>query len=188
MIIDTDTDSMLALHSPDHALRRGGEPPRAPRGAPDRVIIYVVMPGAGLVRRVGADGLDAAHGEPDPLLARLEALLRETADAPAEPVDGDAVERFGSIEVHRGARTVARDGRLVALSPLEFDLLVALLRRRGTVASRAELLREVWRGERPPTTRTLDTHILNLRRKLEDEPARPRHILTANKVGYRLAR
>jgi DNA-binding response OmpR family regulator len=71
---------------------------------------------------------------------------------------------------------------------MEFDLLVALLRRRGAVASRVELLKEVWGHSSAVLTRTVDTHVGELRRKLEADPSTPRHILTVRKAGYRLAR
>ncbi len=83
-------------------------------------------------------------------------------------------------------REVKRGGRPVPLSPKEFDLLVALLRRRGAVATRIELLREVWQYPASISSRTLDTHIAELRRKLEADAAAPRHILTVRKTGYRL--
>jgi DNA-binding response OmpR family regulator len=69
---------------------------------------------------------------------------------------------------------------------MEFDLLVALLERRGAVASRHELMREVWGHSAIVVSRTVDTHIAELRRKLERNPAEPRHILTVRKAGYRL--
>jgi len=71
---------------------------------------------------------------------------------------------------------------------MEFNLLLALLERRGAVASRLDLLKEVWGHSSSVLTRTIDTHVAELRRKLEDDPARPRHILTARKAGYRLRR
>ena len=70
---------------------------------------------------------------------------------------------------------------------MEFDLLVALMRRNGAVASRLELLAEVWGHSSAVLTRTVDTHIGELRRKLEQDPSTPRHILTVRKAGYRLA-
>ena len=82
-------------------------------------------------------------------------------------------------------RTVTRKGETVALTPKEFDLLVSLIRRRGAVASRSELLREVWGHRAEVATRTVDIHVAELRRKLEDDPAEPRHILTVWKAGYR---
>lgn len=117
------------------------------------------------------------------LLARIRALLRRST------VTGAATdtERFGDIEIDAGARTVRARGESVELSPKEFDLLLVLLRRRGATASRAELLREVWRYENVDVmTRTVDIHVAELRRKLESDPANPRHILTVRKVGYRL--
>ena len=84
------------------------------------------------------------------------------------------------------SRTVVRAGAPVSLTPKEFDLLVALVRRRGSVASRHELLKEVWEHQAEVQTRTVDIHIAELRRKLEPDPSVPRHILTVWKAGYRL--
>jgi hypothetical protein len=97
-------------------------------------------------------------------------------------------EAFGEVEIDIAARVVTALGAPIALAPLEFDLLVALVRRDGAAASRRELLREVWGTSKPVSLRTVDTHIANLRRKIEADAARPRHILTVKKVGYRLAR
>jgi DNA-binding response OmpR family regulator len=119
------------------------------------------------------------------LLARVEALLRRARESSArEPLL--LTDRFGEVEVDLRTRTIRRAGRPVSLTPKEFDLLVALLRRRGAIASRGELLREVWQYPASLSTRTLDTHVAELRRKLEENPARPRHILTVRKAGYRL--
>jgi two-component system alkaline phosphatase synthesis response regulator PhoP len=74
----------------------------------------------------------------------------------------------------------------VLLRPKEYDLLVALLERRGQVASRSELLEEVWGYSGEVYSRTVDTHVAELRRKLEDNAAEPRHILTVRKTGYRI--
>ncbi len=121
------------------------------------------------------------------IVARLEALLdRGRSERRPERVEQPPVERFGEIEVDLASRSVRRNGTLVALTPLEFDLLRALLGRRGAVVSRVELLREVWGYSARATSRTVDTHIANLRRKLEGEPSAPRHILTVWKAGYRL--
>lgn len=120
------------------------------------------------------------------LVARVRALLRRAgSDASA---DGRSpVRSFGDIEVDEGSRTVTKGGKQVALTPKEFDLLVALLRRGGNVASRPELLDEVWQyANSDVMTRTVDIHIAELRRKLEDDPSDPAHILTVRKAGYRL--
>ncbi len=120
------------------------------------------------------------------LLARVEALLRRAGQAGAE------VRRwtFGDVEVDAARRAVTRAGRAVELAPKELDLLLALLRRDGAVARRLDLLREVWGYQEAVAvvSRTVDTHVAELRRKLEAEPARPRHILTVRKAGYRLER
>jgi DNA-binding response OmpR family regulator len=118
------------------------------------------------------------------LLARVKALLRRAGGKDGSPIP--AVERFGEIEVNPASRTVYRAGRLVPLAPREFDLLMALVRRRGAAVSRAELLREVWQYQTGVVSRTIDIHVAELRRKLEPNPADPRHIRTVWKVGYRL--
>ena len=74
----------------------------------------------------------------------------------------------------------------MTLRPKEYDLLVALLQRRGQVASRAELLEEVWGYSGEVYSRTVDTHVAELRRKLEENAGEPQHILTVRKTGYRI--
>ena len=120
------------------------------------------------------------------LIARVKALLRRTSGGARQAIP--AVERFGDVEVNPASRTVYRAGQQVSLAPREFDLLLALARRRGAAASRAELLREVWQYQTDVVSRTVDLHIAELRRKLEPDPAEPRHIRTVWKVGYRLER
>jgi two-component system alkaline phosphatase synthesis response regulator PhoP len=118
------------------------------------------------------------------LLARIAALLRRSAGASnALP----ARVAFGSVRIESATRRVIRQEQPVALRPKEYDLLCALLRREGRLATRAELLREVWGYHESVFSRTLDTHIGELRRKLEDDPSQPRYILTVRKVGYRIS-
>jgi DNA-binding response OmpR family regulator len=122
------------------------------------------------------------------LVARVEALLRRAAQPPGRPEDPAAgVVRIGEIAVDTRARSVSRAGAPVELAPLEFDLLAALVRRRGAVATRRELLAEVWGYADSVISRTVDAHVALLRRKLEPQPAMPRYILTVRKTGYRLA-
>jgi two-component system alkaline phosphatase synthesis response regulator PhoP len=127
------------------------------------------------------------------LLARVRALLRRVQTGALGEAGGDGgstggVMNFGEVEVSSSTRTVVRAGESVELTPKEFDLLVALLGRRGAVISRQELLKEVWGyGNADINTRTVDVHLSELRRKLEDDPANPRYILTVRKAGYRLS-
>ena len=125
------------------------------------------------------------------LLARIDALLRRATRpngeapraAPSESPSG-----FGDVRVDAARHMVTRRGTPVPLRPKEYDLLVALLRRNGQVATRIELLKEVWGYDDSVMSRTVDTHVAELRRKLESDPANPRHILTVLKTGYRLSR
>ncbi|MFH1763102.1 MAG: response regulator transcription factor [Gemmatimonadota bacterium] len=125
------------------------------------------------------------------LLARVRSLLRRVLTGAGGPggreTGGYDLMSFGEVEVSPATRTVRREGELVELTPKEFDLLVALLGRRGAVISRQELLKEVWGyGNAAVNTRTVDVHLSELRRKLENDPANPRYILTVRKAGYRL--
>lgn len=117
------------------------------------------------------------------LLGRVQALLRRSSKSNGrEP----SSYRFGDVEIVPGTHDVLRDGKPVLLRPKEFELLMALVRRRGNVVARLDLLREVWGYGSDVVSRTVDTHVGELRRKLEDDPARPKHILTVRKTGYRL--
>jgi len=115
------------------------------------------------------------------LMARIEALLRRARSGGKPSVDG-----FGDVKVDRAARTVTRAGAPVSLAPMEFELLVALLDRAGQAVSRHDLMRTVWGYDASIVSRTVDTHVMELRRKLEVTPSEPRHILTVRKAGYRL--
>lgn len=108
-------------------------------------------------------------------------LRRSRLSAPAPAV----LEQFSEVEVNRAARTVKRRGDLVALTPKEFDLLIALMDRAGAVVSRGDLLSAVWGYQRDVSTRTVDLHVFELRAKLEPNPAQPVHIITVRKTGYR---
>ena len=119
------------------------------------------------------------------LLARVEALLRRSRPAAAA---ARAEQRvcFGRVEVHLASRVVRCAGEVVELAPKEYELLLALLRARGAVVSRLELMEQVWGYSAAVVTRTVDTHIAELRRKLERDAGAPEHILTVRKAGYRL--
>jgi len=105
--------------------------------------------------------------------ARIAAILRRAPPS--------RVIRFGDIVIDLAARTVVRAGVPVPLAPKEYDLLVALARRAGTVVTRATLLRDVWGYESDVVSRTVDLHVLELRKRLGSEL-----IVTVRKVGYRM--
>jgi two-component system alkaline phosphatase synthesis response regulator PhoP len=96
--------------------------------------------------------------------------------------------RFGDIEIDFEKLRAERQGRDLELSAKEFDLLALLVRRRGEVLTRDEILKQVWGYEEPPMTRTVDTHILKLRQKIEVDPANPSYIQTVYGEGYRFTR
>ena len=131
--------------------------------------------------RLGADDYVTKPFGAMELLARVDALLRRSRLSAPAPV----LDRFGEVEVNRAARTVKRCGHAVALRPKEFDLLIALMDRAGAVVSRADLLTAVWGYHQDVNTRTVDLHVSELRAKLEPNPARPVHIITVRKTGYR---
>jgi len=117
------------------------------------------------------------------LLERVHALLRRSTRPVADQKAGALT--FGDVMVDPAARSVLRRGDIIQLSPKAFDLLLSLVRREGRVASRMELLREVWGYGPLVLSRTVDSHVAELRRRLEDDPANPRHIVTVFKIGYR---
>ncbi len=117
------------------------------------------------------------------LVARVKALLRR-ARTPALPDEMRTVE-FGAVRVDFERHRATRGGREVLLTAREFALLRYFVRHRGKVVTREDLLRAVWQYDEPPVTRTVDVHVSQLRRKLEKDPARPRHITSVRSVGYR---
>ena len=138
--------------------------------------------------RVGADDYVTKPFGLRELLARVDALFRrrrrlsgESDRTPATPP-----ARFGDVEIHYDSRTVLKRGVPVPLRPREFDLLAALARRANTVVARRSLLDEVWAYDDGVQTRTVDTHVVELRRKIESDPAHPRYIVTVRKAGYML--
>jgi two-component system alkaline phosphatase synthesis response regulator PhoP len=120
------------------------------------------------------------------LLARVEALLRRARPGGNGKPEPRHVFRFGDVEIDTATRTVTKGGRDVALAPKEYDLLLALLQRDGAVASRIDLMTEVWGYSAAVLSRTVDTHIAELRRKVDNGGPEARHIVTVRKIGYRL--
>jgi len=119
------------------------------------------------------------------LLARIEALLRRGRSGSVSD-DDTSMLRLRDIEVDLGARTVHKDGQPVELAPKEFDLLVALVRQDGAIISRTDLMKAVWGHSAAVVSRTIDTHIAELRRKMDDNSATAPLIVTVRKSGYRI--
>ncbi|MFN3244709.1 MAG: response regulator transcription factor [Planctomycetota bacterium] len=118
------------------------------------------------------------------LRARIKALLRRReADAPSEQMSGRFA--FGDVAVDLAAYELTRAGHSHRLSPTEAAMLELLWRERGRVVDRTMFLDEVWNGA-TIGDRTIDTHLLHLRKKLENDPKKPRHLVTVHGVGYRL--
>jgi DNA-binding response OmpR family regulator len=120
------------------------------------------------------------------LMERVNSLLRRSGSRAGAPA-GPGALRFGDVVVDVRSRTVTRAGEPCTLSPKAFELLLAIAARGGAVATRLELLTEVWGYDSQVLSRTVDSHVAELRRKLERDPARPRHIITVWKVGYRFS-
>ena len=117
------------------------------------------------------------------ILARVRALLKRST-AGASSVRSEV--QVGDLTVDFAARVVRRGDDEIGLRPKEFDLLAALVRHRGRVVSRADLLREVWGYAAGTESRTVETHLAALRERLGDDPQAPRYIVTVRRAGYRL--
>ncbi|MDX1577197.1 MAG: response regulator transcription factor [Gemmatimonadota bacterium] len=208
--LESDGHEVDVIHAGDAALERALAEP------PDLMILDLMLPGLdgfAVLRELRAAGnlapvliLSARGEEVDKiqgfrlgaddyvvkpvglveLLLRVRAILRRVG---APPPPEESLHQLGDAVVDLEARTIERDGVEIDVTPLEFDLLACLIRRRGRAVDRETLLAEVWGFPEPGRvrTRTIDTHVATLRSKIERDPARPELILTVRKVGYRLA-
>ncbi|MEK9663729.1 MAG: MtrAB system response regulator MtrA [Candidatus Nanopelagicales bacterium] len=127
----------------------------------------------------GADDYIVKPFKPKELVARLRARIRRTE----EP--GSGTLTIGDVTIDIAGHSVRRDDAIIALTPLEFDLLVCLARRPGQVFSREALLQEVWGYRHAADTRLVNVHVQRLRAKVEHDPEHPTIVLTIRGVGYK---
>jgi len=131
--------------------------------------------------KLGADDYLAKPFDMMELVARVEAVLRRRTPPPA---DGGGYS-FGDVRVDFRRAEVRRNDVLVELSSLEFKLLRHFIEHRGALVTRRELLEHVWGYPGVLQTRTVDVHVASLRQKIERHPAKPEHIITVHRMGYR---
>jgi two-component system alkaline phosphatase synthesis response regulator PhoP len=132
--------------------------------------------------RLGADDYVVKPFSVAVLTGRIGAVLRR-----AKAGAGRESLQFGDVRVDVAARRVTRpDGEEEVLTPIETDLLLYLVDRRGAAVAREEILKDLWGLDRFATTRTLDNHVARLRKKIEPDPESPAHLKTVHGVGYRM--
>ena len=152
---------------------------------PDLPIIMLTARGSEMDKVSGLDtGADDYVTKPfslPELLARIRAALRRVSLEPAVP----ELYSFGRISLDFSRLQARVDGNEVSLSAREFDILKYFISHEGEAVHRHDLLNEVWGYEAMPTTRTVDNFVLDLRKKLEEDPSNPKHLLSVRGIGYR---
>jgi two-component system alkaline phosphatase synthesis response regulator PhoP len=129
--------------------------------------------------KIGADDYLTKPFSVAELLARTEAILRRSGQTRADTYS------FGDIFVNFTSFEATKAGRPIDLSPREFEILRYMIEHRGQVISRTEMLDRIWGYDSQALTRTVDSHIANLRQKIEDVPAQPAYIQTVHRIGYK---
>jgi DNA-binding response OmpR family regulator len=135
---------------------------------------------------LGADDYVTKPFDTDVLLARIRAVLRRYQRTEQERFSDDATLQVGNLVIDPKAHTTRVAGRVVGLSPREFDLLLVLARAAGQVLTTDELLDQVWGAEFVGEPQVVYVHIRRLREKVEDDPNHPQRVVTVRGVGYKL--
>ena len=115
------------------------------------------------------------------LVARVEALLRRVGKAQADL----NIYQLGAVKIDFRAGTIEQDGKVMPLKKIEHQLLQYLIHHEGKALTREQIMEDVWGHDYLLSNRTIDTHITHLRKKIEVNPSKPKHILTVHRVGYR---
>lgn len=135
---------------------------------------------------IGADDYLTKPFSVRELMARIKALLRRSVISESSTYNAATRIAAGDIELDPAGHTVNRKGVEITLNPKEFDMLDLLMRNRGHVFTRNQILQTIWGYEYEGDTRTVDVHIRWLRKKIEDDPSEPRIIVTVRGVGYKI--
>ena len=137
---------------------------------------------------LGADDYVTKPYSSRELIARIRAVLRRRGDTEAEAAEDDLDDQVlegGRVRMDVDSHTVTVDGKAVNMPLKEFDLLEYLLRNAGRVLTRGQLIDRIWGADYVGDTKTLDVHVKRLRSKIEEEPSRPRHLVTVRGLGYK---
>jgi DNA-binding response OmpR family regulator len=182
-LVDPDSTSVLFLNEDLVSIPSAGVPDEF-RKLSDFLPVVVLIPKSAVHKKTGPShlasndfvaGLNRGPHLPSPAAAVTWLQSPSAAD----------MFVFGEVAISFSAMEARRNGQLVPLTRKEFKTLAYLIKNAGRVISRDELLNEVWGYQSYPCTRTVDNHILQLRIKLEAEPARPKHFLTVRGTGYK---
>lgn len=135
-----------------------------------------------LLLKLGADDYVTKPFDNSVLLARVEAHLRRAENSHPRQRD---ILKFGNVQINFKTHEANRNGTPLQFSTKELDILQYFSARRNEVVTRDQLLEDVWGFDQFPTTRTIDNFILNIRKKIEADPAHPKHFLTVHGAGYK---